>query len=56
MGFRPEPRPAPHRTDDLRRAQAFFHESAALARKMQAALPSHRELLDHVAARGMPAL
>jgi hypothetical protein len=54
MDFRPEPRPATRRMDDAARADACFRESAALARRMLAALPGHREMLDHANARGMP--
>ena len=54
MGFMPEPRPTTRRMDDVARAEGFFRESAEMARKMLAALPGHREMLDHVNARGMP--
>ena len=39
--------------DDVRMAEGYFQEAAELARKMLAALPGHREMLDHVRARGM---
>lgn len=54
MGFRPEPRATTLRADDARRAEDAFREAAGLARKMAAALPSHRELLEHAATRGLP--
>ena len=54
MGFRPEPRPATRRMDDARRAEGHFREAAELTRRMLAALPGHREMLDHVRTRGMP--
>ena len=53
MGFRPDARPASRRVDDVRMAEGYFQEAAELARKMLAALPGHREMLDHVRARGM---
>ena len=40
--------------DDVARAEGFFRESAEVARRMLAALPGHREMLDHVNTRGMP--
>lgn len=54
MGFQPAPRPATRRVDDVRAAEGYFREAADLTRKMLAALPSHREMLEHVRARGMP--
>ncbi len=54
MGFMPDPRPTARHSDDLARAEGYFRESAELARKMLAALPGHREMLDHVKSRGMP--
>lgn len=53
MGFKPEARPASRRVDDARIAESYFQETAGLARKMLAALPGHREMLDHVRMRGM---
>ena len=50
MGFRPEPGVATRRSDDCERADAFFREAAALTGKMLAALPSNRELIDHIQA------
>ena len=54
MGFMPDARPTTRRMDDVARAEGYFHESAEMARKMLAALPGHREMLDHVNTRGMP--
>ena len=54
MGFMPGERPATRRMDDVARAEGFFRESAEMARRMLAALPGHREMLDHVNTRGMP--
>ncbi|MEW6704061.1 MAG: tryptophan halogenase family protein [Pseudomonadota bacterium] len=47
MGFRPVAGFAapPHEAE---RAEDYFRETAALARKMLPALPGHRELIDHV--------
>jgi tryptophan 7-halogenase len=54
MGFKPERRPTTRRMDDPRGAEGYHREAAELTRKMLAALPGHRELIDHVKARGMP--
>jgi tryptophan halogenase len=54
MGFRPEPRATTLRADDVQRAQAHFREVADLTRRMLDGLPSHREMLEHAATRGMP--
>ena len=54
MGFQPEARPATRREDDVRKAEGYFQQTSALARKMLTALPGHREMLDHVRTRGMP--
>lgn len=53
MGFKPEARPA-RRADDVQAAQACFAEAAALAQRMLPALPSHRALVDHIKAHGLP--
>ena len=53
MGFRPEPGAYARRADDPDRADGFFREAAALTRKMLAALPSNRELIEHVKRHGM---
>ncbi|MFA9217273.1 MAG: hypothetical protein ACEQSK_09225 [Sphingomonadaceae bacterium] len=53
MGFQPEYRPGLRRSDDAERADQFFREAAALTRKMLPALPSNRQLLDHIRLHGM---
>jgi tryptophan halogenase len=53
MGFRPERSIATRRADDLERADGFFREAAALTAKMLAALPSNRELIDHIKRTGL---
>lgn len=53
MGFRPDPGVATRRADDADRADQFFREAAALTRKMLAALPSNRELIEHVKRNGL---
>jgi tryptophan 7-halogenase len=35
------------------RAEACFHEAAELTRKMLPALPSHRELIEHIRRHGL---
>jgi hypothetical protein len=55
MGLRPEAR-APRRADDPARADAAFAEVEQRRRRMLAALPPHRALLDHIATRGLPRL
>lgn len=53
MGF--SPLPSTGRTaDDPDRAEACFREAADLARRMLPALPSHRELIEHIRCRGLP--
>lgn len=54
MGFRPDARPLSRRMDDVRCAEGYFREASELTRKMLAALPGHRAMLDHVTTRGMP--
>ncbi len=55
MGARPHSRPA-RRSEDLQAAQACFAESAALVQRMLPALPSHRALVEHIKAHGLPRL
>jgi len=50
----PGPPPTAGHTADVAGSQGYFAESAEFARKMLAALPGHREMLDHVKSRGMP--
>lgn len=54
MGFRPEASAFAKRSDDAQRAEEFFRETAALSARMQAALPSNRELIAHVSRNGLP--
>lgn len=53
MGVRPEPRATTRRAADVSRAEDCFRETAGLTRKMLAALPGHRELIDHIHTRGL---
>jgi flavin-dependent dehydrogenase len=53
MGFRPEARPGVRRYDDAGQAGQYFREAAALTAKMLPALPSNRELLNHIRLHGM---
>jgi tryptophan halogenase len=53
MGFRPERSEPTRQADDLDRADGFFREAAALTGKMLAALPTNRELIEHVKRNGL---
>lgn len=53
MGFRPQLRGG---RADAERATPYFREAADLARRMMPALPTHRALIEHVLARGLPTL
>ncbi len=53
MGQRPEPR-GRRRSDEPERVEACFAEVSALRRRLLEGLPPHRELLDHIATRGLP--
>ena len=53
MGFQPEERPTNRASDDPERASEFFRETAGLTRKLLAALPSNRELIDQVRLHGL---
>ncbi|MFZ5637879.1 MAG: tryptophan halogenase family protein [Pseudomonadota bacterium] len=53
MGFRPQAS-APVRAEIRATAEEGFREAADLARRMRQALPAHRELIDHIRARGLP--
>ena len=48
MGFRPEPEGFSRRLDDPDRADEYFREAAQLTRRMLGALPSNRDLPDHI--------
>ncbi|WP_374565524.1 tryptophan halogenase family protein [Ideonella sp.] len=52
MGFKPESLPCSGRDAD--QAAGYFQEAAQLTRKMLPALPSNRELIDHIKRHGMP--
>jgi hypothetical protein len=53
MGFRPEPGNHERRLDDRTAAAGCFQTSGQLAARYLGGLPSNRELIEHVAARGM---
>ena len=53
MGFRPAPGAYAQDAEGKKRADGFFREAAALTRKMLPALPSNRELIQHIQQRGM---
>jgi hypothetical protein len=53
MGFRPEAEGFSRRVDDADRADDYFREAAQLTRKMLGALPSNRDLIDHIRKNGM---
>ena len=54
MGFQPQARESSRRSEDAAQADGFFRESANLTRKMLAALPSNRELINQVRSHGLP--
>lgn len=54
MGFQPQPGNLPARPGQREVAEGYFREAANLAHKMLPALPSNRELLNHIARHGMP--
>ncbi len=54
MGFRPDAPISSPRAATLRRAEDSFREAADLTRRMVPALPAHREMIEHIHARGMP--
>jgi 2-polyprenyl-6-methoxyphenol hydroxylase-like FAD-dependent oxidoreductase len=56
MGFRPEPEGFSRRADDADRADGYFREAAQLTRKMLGALPSNRDLIDHIRKNRLPRL
>lgn len=53
MGFRPEKAMTTRRSDDADLAEQYFREAASLADKMLPALPSNRELIEHVKRNGL---
>lgn len=56
MGFKPEAEGFSRRMDDLDRADEYFREAAQLTRKMLGALPTNRDLLDHIRKNGLSRL
>jgi len=56
MGFRPEPEGFSRRNDDADRADDYFREAAQLTRRMLGALPSNRELINHIRNIGLQRL
>lgn len=56
MGFRPETIGDSRSVRDASAAETAFRETAELAGRMRAALPGHREMLDHIRSRGMARL
>lgn len=53
MGFRPEPGASTQPPQSADVADGFFREAAALTRRMLPALPSNRDLVEHVKRHGM---
>jgi len=53
MGFRPDAADGTRRADAADRAAGYFRDAANLTRKMLPALPSNRELIDHIRAHGL---
>jgi len=53
MGFRPESEGFSRRGDDADRADDYFREAAQMTRRMLGALPSNRDLIDHIHRNGM---
>lgn len=53
MGFRTEQDSSTRGADNVDLAEGYFREAADLTRKMLAALPSNRELIDHVKRHGL---
>jgi glycine/D-amino acid oxidase-like deaminating enzyme len=53
MGFRPDPEGFTRRGDDADRADDYFREAAQLTRRMLGALPSNRDLIDHIHRNGL---
>jgi len=53
MGFRPESEGFSRRADDADRADEYFREAAQLTRRMLGALPSNRDLIEHIRKTGL---
>jgi tryptophan 7-halogenase len=56
MGFRPEAPALPPRPQDIALAEGHFRDATDLTRRMLAALPGHRALVDHIRRHGQPAI
>jgi tryptophan halogenase len=56
MRFRPEPEGFSRRMDDPDRADGYFREAAQLTRRMLGALPTNRDLLEHIHKNGLQRL
>ncbi|KRG43292.1 tryptophan halogenase [Stenotrophomonas panacihumi] len=54
MGFVPQGRVGTAHTAAIQRAERCFRQTAEQTARMLAALPGHRELIDHIRARGLP--
>ncbi len=54
MGFVPQGRAGTAHTAAIQRAERCFRQTAEQTARMLAALPGHRELIDHIRARGLP--
>jgi hypothetical protein len=54
MGFHSEPGGGLRRAGNAEAADSYFREAAALTAKMLPALPSNRELIDHIRRHGLP--
>jgi hypothetical protein len=53
MGFKPDPEGFTRRMDDPDRADEYFREAAQLTRRMLGALPSNRDLIEHIRRQGL---
>ena len=56
MGFRSEPGGGIRRRDNAQAADNYFREAASLTHRMLAALPTNRELIDHIRRHGLPTI
>jgi hypothetical protein len=56
MGFRSEPGGGLRRRDNDQAADNYFREAASLTHRMLAALPTNRELIDHIRRHGLPTI
>lgn len=54
MGFVPQGRGGTVQAAAVQRAEGCFRQTAEMTARMLAALPGHRELIDHIRARGLP--